>query len=122
MSQKTIKIITTVVLVLLTLLVVAGNVFAATGGGVDVSQLTGEAPGNAGEIQKFGNRVVGVLQAVGVVISVVILIVLGIKYMIGSAEEKAEYKKTMIPYVVGAALIFAASIIAGIVINFFGTK
>ena len=37
-----------------------------------------------------------------------ILMVLGIKYMMGSAEEKAEYKKTMIPYLIGAVLLFAA--------------
>lgn len=29
--------------------------------------------------------------------------------MIGSASEKAEYKKTMIPYIVGALLIFAGT-------------
>lgn len=35
--------------------------------------------------------------------------------MMGSPEEKAEYKKTMMPYVVGAVFIFAASQIAGVV-------
>jgi len=35
--------------------------------------------------------------------------------MMGSAEEKAEYKKTMIPYVVGAVLIFASTTIVNIV-------
>ena len=38
--------------------------------------------------------------------------------MMGSAEEKAEYKKTLLPYVIGAVLIFAASTIAGVVFNF----
>ena len=38
--------------------------------------------------------------------------VLGIKYMMGSAEEKAEYKKTFIPYIIGAVLLFAASAFA----------
>jgi hypothetical protein len=35
--------------------------------------------------------------------------------MMGSAEEKADYKKSMIPYLVGAVLVFAASTIAGVV-------
>ena len=39
--------------------------------------------------------------------------------MMGSAEEKAEYKKTFIPYIVGAALIFAASIFAQGIFEFF---
>jgi len=43
---------------------------------------------------------------VGMIVSVLIPAILGIKYMIGSIEEKAEYKKDMIPYLVGACLLF----------------
>ena len=57
------------------------------------------------------------MQTVGIVVAVVILLILGIKYMIGSAEEKAEYKKTMIPYLVGAILIFASTTIVNVVYN-----
>ena len=35
--------------------------------------------------------------------------------MMGSAEEKADYKKSMIPYIVGAVLIFASTAIVGVV-------
>ena len=35
-----------------------------------------------------------------------------------SAEEKAEYKKTLLPYIIGAAFVFAASSIATMVYNF----
>ena len=38
--------------------------------------------------------------------------------MMGSAEEKAEYKKVMIPYLIGAVLIFAAPYIAGAIYTF----
>ena len=75
-------------------------------------------PGGS-QIENVGSSVVGILQTVGIVLSVVILIVLGIKYMMGSAEEKAEYKKTMMPYIIGAALIFAASALAQVVFKFF---
>ena len=70
-------------------------------------------------ITTAGNRIVAILQTVGVVLSVVILIVIGIKYMMGSAEEKAEYKKTFMPYIIGAALIFAASLFAQVAYDFF---
>ena len=70
------------------------------------------------EITNLGQQIVGILQTVGIILSVVILIILGIKYMMGSAEEKAEYKKTMIPYVMGAIFIFAASTLANVVYNF----
>ena len=70
------------------------------------------------QVTSFGQNIMGVVQIAGVVIAVVVLMVLGIKYMMGSAEEKAEYKKTMIPYLVGAILIFAASTIANVVYQF----
>ncbi len=66
-------------------------------------------------VTNFGNQIIGVVRTVGVLISIVILLVLGIKYMMGSAEEKADYKKSMIPYLVGAVLIFASTAIVGIV-------
>lgn len=66
-------------------------------------------------IQDMGGQIIGVVRTIGVLVAVVILLILGIKYMVGSAEEKADYKKSMIPYLVGAVLIFAASTIAGIV-------
>ena len=43
------------------------------------------------------------------------LLILGIKYMLGSASEKAEYKKSMLPYIIGAFLLFSASIIVNII-------
>ena len=69
-------------------------------------------------ISTLGNSIVRILTTVGVVASVIVLVVLGIKYMMGSAEEKAEYKKTLMPYVIGAGLVFAASGIANIVYTF----
>ena len=70
-------------------------------------------------IDKAGKNFITILQAIGVVLSVVILIVVGIKYMLGSAEEKSEYKKTLVPYIIGAALIFAAAIFAQVIYDFF---
>ena len=74
---------------------------------------------NSPTIKDAGNKIVAILQTVGVVLSVVILIVIGIRYMMGSAEEKAEYKKTFMPYIIGAALIFAASLFAQVAFDFF---
>ncbi len=56
-------------------------------------------------------------QIIGSIISVICLIVIGIKYIMGSAQEKAEYKKTLMPYMIGAILIFAISNILSIIYN-----
>jgi len=62
-----------------------------------------------GEIAKLGGQIASILTTIGIVVAVIVLLVLGIKYMIGSAQEKAEYKKTMIPYIIGAVLLLSAS-------------
>ncbi len=61
------------------------------------------------------NIVLGVIRFAGTFISVIILMVLGIKYMIGSTEEKANYKEAMVPYLIGAVMVFAIPNIIGMV-------
>lgn len=84
-----------------------------------------DSPGDFGRGVKVSSdfdspmrTIMGAVQGIGIGVAVIILVVLGIRYMMGSAEEKAEYKKTMIPYVVGAVLIGAASTIANAVYTF----
>ena len=67
-------------------------------------------------INNVGKNIISVITTIGIIVAVIVLLILGIKYMMGSASEKAEYKKTMIPYLVGAVLIFGASAIAKAVI------
>ena len=70
---------------------------------------------SANKISGISNSILGIIRVVGTVIAVGVLMVIGIKYMMGSAEEKAEYKKTMLPYLIGALILFAAVQIAGYV-------
>lgn len=77
-------------------------------------------PGNltsGNVVSDMGNMIIGVIQVIGIIISVIMLMVLGIKYMVGSVEEKANYKKSMIPYLVGAVLLFAASAVVKLLYN-----
>ena len=62
-------------------------------------------------------KIIGAIQAVGSLISVGALVYIGIRYMIGSTEEKAMYKETMLPYLVGAILVFLGSNIVGAIYN-----
>ncbi len=74
--------------------------------------------GNAGGSDKLKAKaeiILGVIQVVGVVVSVIMLMAIGIKYMLGSVEEKSEYKKTLIPYLIGAVLVFSGTTIPNII-------
>ena len=73
---------------------------------------------NTKQITTLGSQIIGIVTTIGSVVAVLVLVVLGVKYMMGSAEEKAEYKKTLMPYVIGAVLVFAASTIAGVIFSF----
>lgn len=113
--NKTIKIVTTILSVILLVAMISGTVMAVNPASI-AGNLSGTATTAASSVQKVGNQIIGIITTVGVVVAVVILLVLGIKYMMGSASEKAEYKKTMIPYLVGAVLIFGASAITKVVV------
>lgn len=113
--MKLSKVLSIVVIAIM-LLAIASNVAFA----LNPASIKPNTSGTS-SLTNLGGRVVGVVQTVGSIVAVLVLVVLGIKYMMGSTEEKAEYKKTMIPYVVGAVLIFAASNVAGFVYNWAST-
>ena len=118
MSTKTMKILTTIATILLIISMGVSVVYAASSGEAITPGGLKATYNGTGDIQTVGQKIMGIINTVGVVVAVVILMVLGIKYMMGSAEEKAEYKKTMIPYIVGAVLIFGATTIANAIYNF----
>ena len=125
--SKSVKIITTLLLVIM-LVMSFSNIAFASGSGAstagDIGGVIDKINDSANDkinddsgVANLGGQIVGIIQVVGIVVAVVILLVLGIKYMTGSAQEKAEYKKTMIPYIIGAILIFAASTIVNVIFN-----
>lgn len=112
-TNKAVKILATVLTIVMLLMVATSSVFALAPNSITPTSTNADT-----EIQNYGGKILSVVTTAGIVLSVIILAVLGIKYMLGSAEEKAEYKKTLMPYLIGAALIFGASTIATIVYNF----
>lgn len=119
--KKVSKVLTSILIVMLLFSMMAPFVMAAEDGGdggkITPSSINGTSNVNINGVTTLGNDIVRVITTIGVVVSVIILIVLGIKYMMGSAEEKAEYKKTMIPYLIGAILLFAAVNLAGWIVG-----
>lgn len=112
--KKLTKILTVILLVAMVLTTFTTVVKASYSDQVDgLFEVDAEGTEN---IMNVGGNIVSIVTTIGIIVAVVVLLVLGIKYMMGSASEKAEYKKTMIPYLVGALLIFGASAIAKAVI------
>ena len=60
------------------------------------------------EIKEANSDIFNILLSVGIVLAVLVGGVLGVKFMIASAEDKAKIKEAMIPYVLGCIVIFGA--------------
>lgn len=63
----------------------------------------------------IGNAILGTIRAIGTAISVITLMTLGIRYMLASTQDKALYKETFIPYIIGAVMLFAIPNIVGVI-------
>ena len=111
-TTKVLKMVSTIALMVVILATLANGVFALDPGTINPDT------SKAGSVQTIGEQVIGIIQVVGSLVAVGVIVVLGIKYMMGSASEKAEYKKTMIPYIIGAVLIFADVNIASAIYSF----
>lgn len=115
MNKKTLRKI----LILVAIIAILLSFINITYGAFGIDNIKGKIETSAkDDIMKAGNNIVKVITTIGTIISVAMLIALGIKYMMGSAEEKASYKKSLLPYVIGASIVFAASVFAQMVYNF----
>lgn len=110
--KKLSKILAIVMIVTMLCMTVATISMAATAA-PDPKQYTGTDTDVEG-ITNIGNQVITIVSTVGSIASVIVLVILGLKYMMGSAEEKAEYKKTLLPYFIGAIFVFGAGAICSV--------
>ena len=95
------------------------KVEGTTIGGIIINPNTDSSA--ATQVTTLGNNIIGIVQTVGTIAAVIVIVILGIKYMMGSAEEKAEYKKTLTPYIIGAVLVLlGVNIVSWLVTGFQG--
>lgn len=71
----------------------------------------------ANVVVDMGSTMISVIRVIGIIVTVIALMIIGIKYMTGSVEEKADYKKSMIPYLIGVFIFFALSQLIAIIMN-----
>lgn len=104
-NNKMLKITLVTMIVLSVLLLLGGDILAS--GGV-FTVPSGTSTSLSGKATTMGGVVLGLFQAVGTVVAVVILVWLGIKYIMASPDGKAEIKKQAFGYILGAVLLFGA--------------
>lgn len=69
------------------------------------------------DLQDFSRDIYNILLTIGIVVAVVSGVTIGIRYMLGSVEEKADIKGTLIPYIVGCVVVFGSFAIWKLVVT-----
>lgn len=105
--KKTNKIIFLVVLTILLILSMSLTTYAK----IDTSKLNqiGNIGSGTGALSQISGKILGVIYAVAVAVSIGMILVIGIKYMISSPDDKASLKARAVPYLIGAVLIFGTA-------------
>lgn len=114
--KKSKKIIVAILLFLIIIFFSFNNVFA-TNSLVDSFKGKTSVEGSD-KVTSIISELLQILRIVGSGIALIILMVIGCKYMLASAGEKAEIKKHAVAYVIGAVVLIAASAIIGIIQRF----
>ena len=68
----------------------------------------GSAQIDKGSLKNASSSIYNILLICGVIIAVLIGSIMGIKFMIGSVEEKAEIKAALVPFAIGCIVVFGA--------------
>lgn len=97
-------IITIMTIILMFSICIPVNTFAT---GINPEDYKPSDPDMPEPVSNITTTIINTISVIGVVLSVIVLIVLGLKYMMGSVSEKADYKKTMIPYLIGVVMVVA---------------
>ena len=97
-----------ILMIIVILIMIIPSVSFADYTGIDTDITIGESDA-ASSSRVMTNRIVGTLQVIGTVVSVVALIIIGIRYMLSSVEEKAQMKGVIGYYITGCVLVFATS-------------
>lgn len=89
------------------------KIYAAEGiddaiSGADSFLSKGNSQINNDKIKETRDTIYNVLFGIGVALTVLIGAILGIKFMLASAEDKAKIKEALVPYIVGCIVIYGA--------------
>lgn len=76
--------------------------------------LNGDPSADA-KLEDIADSIVTIIRNVGIVIAVIALMVIGVKTMIGSVEEKSAYKQALPGYLLGVFMVVAMSLIPSII-------
>ncbi len=76
--------------------------------------------GSTDTMKAMAGKVLYIVQLVGYAVLLVYCSILGMKYMYSSTDDKAKIKEKLMPYVIGAIILFGTSTAIGLINKFVG--
>ena len=73
-------------------------------------------------VGRITGDILGYIRMFGAILSVIILTIIGIKYILSSVEGKANYKEHMVPYIIGIFLIAGTTMLPSMIWNIANNK
>jgi hypothetical protein len=111
--KKNKKIIITLIMIAFFLIYLSLNFISY--GDFDTNDYKPKDQTGGAQLQNIATLIISGVQMVGSAVSIIAIVIIGIKYMLGSVEERSEYKKSMGPYLIGALMVFGISNVIGLI-------
>lgn len=114
MNKNILKIVGIVIIFIILCLNMQTNVYAdwisdasdfSSGGSTDSSEVITM---NTGKVNDVSNTISGILLGISVIVAVITTAVLGMNFIVQSAEEKAKVKEALVPLIIGMIISFGA--------------
>lgn len=122
MKKKTLRKVVVIFMVLMQLVIISNSVLGATTtqapqGTTQANTIT-SLDGNIDTSSKAARTIIGVsktllelLQLIGIAVGLIMLVIIGIRFILKSDKEKPDFKNVAMNYIFGAICIFGATTI-----------
>ena len=111
MNYKTVTKIITILLIIATILGAVSMVFADS---IKIPGGTNTGISGTG-LETTAKNIIGIVQFVCYAAAVILLVILGVKWISAAPDAKADIKKSAVIYVIGAVMVFAAGAILQVI-------
>lgn len=122
-KMKLISIVAVIMIVTFMLISTVYEVKASNPGsiidGVNLAAGTADLGTSEDTLKDKAGTILAYIRNIAAIAGVIIISILGVKYIVGSVEQKAEYKKNFMPLIVGILIVVLATQIAKMLFSVF---